>query len=104
MARFTQGMETALKNGKVVLIEDVMEDLEASIDPVLQKAIYQNEQLKMIKFCDKDINYDDNFRLSITTKMPNPHYLPEICIKVTIINFTVTFEGLEEQMLVDVVM
>jgi len=28
-------METALKNGKVVLIEDVMEDLEASIDPVL---------------------------------------------------------------------
>ncbi len=43
MARFTQGMETALKNGKVVLIEDVMEDLEASIDPVLQKAIYQNE-------------------------------------------------------------
>ena len=58
----------------------------------------------MIKFCDKDINYDDNFRLSITTKMPNPHYLPEICIKVTIINFTVTFEGLEEQMLVDVVM
>lgn len=40
----------------------------------------------------------------MTTKMPNPHYLPEICIKVTIINFTVTFEGLEEQMLVDVVM
>lgn len=58
----------------------------------------------MIKFCDKDINYDDNFRLSMTTKMPNPHYLPEICIKVTIINFTVTFEGLDEQMLVDVVM
>jgi len=40
----------------------------------------------------------------MTTKMPNPHYLPEVCIKVTIINFTVTFEGLDEQMLVDVVM
>ena len=36
-------METALKNGKVVLIEDVMEDLEASIDNIKQKAIYQNE-------------------------------------------------------------
>jgi dynein heavy chain len=36
--------------------------------------------------------------------MPNPHYLPEVCIKLTIINFTVTFEGLDEQMLVDVVM
>lgn len=35
--------------------------------------------------------------------MANPHYLPEICIKVTLINFTVTPEGLEDQLLVDVV-
>ena len=39
----------------------------------------------------------------MTSKLPNPHYLPEVCIKMTIINFTVTFEGLEEQLLVDVV-
>ena len=39
----------------------------------------------------------------MTTKMPNPHYPPEISIKVTLINFTVTFEGLEEQLLGDVV-
>jgi len=39
----------------------------------------------------------------MTTKMPNPHYIPEICIKVTLINFTVTFEGLQQQMLGDVV-
>ncbi len=31
-------------------------------------------------------------QLYITTKMPNPHYLPEVCIKVTIINFTVTMK------------
>ena len=35
--------------------------------------------------------------------MPNPHYLPEVCIKVTIINFTVTIKGLEDQLLGDVV-
>ena len=39
----------------------------------------------------------------MTTKMPNPHYIPEICIKVTLINFTVTFEGLQQQLLGDVV-
>lgn len=39
----------------------------------------------------------------MTTKLPNPHYPPEVCIKVTLINFTVTFVGLEEQLLGDVV-
>jgi len=39
----------------------------------------------------------------MTTKLPNPHYLPEISIKVNIINFTVNFAGLEEQLLGEVV-
>jgi dynein heavy chain, axonemal len=29
--------------------------------------------------------------------------LPETCIKLTVIDFSITFEGLEEQMLVDVI-
>uniref|UniRef100_A0A3B4H8Q7 Dynein heavy chain ATP-binding dynein motor region domain-containing protein n=1 Tax=Pundamilia nyererei TaxID=303518 RepID=A0A3B4H8Q7_9CICH len=44
-----------------------------------------------------------SFRFYMTTKMANPHYLPEVCIKVTIINFTVTKSGLEDQLLSDVV-
>ena len=39
----------------------------------------------------------------MTTKLPNPHYLPEVCIKVTLINFSVTFRGLQDQLLGDVV-
>jgi len=57
----------------------------------------------LIKFGDRDIDFDKNFKLFITTKLPNPKYLPEVFIKVTVINFTVTFEGLEEQLLADVV-
>ena len=49
------------------------------------------------------MDYDPNFKLYVSTKMPNPHYLPEVCIKVTIINFTVTREGLQDQLLGDVV-
>ena len=39
----------------------------------------------------------------MTTKLPNPHYLPEVCIKVTLLNFTVTPQGLEDQLLVEVI-
>ena len=35
----------------------------------------------------------------MTTKLANPHYLPETAIKVSLINFTVTPSGLEEQLL-----
>ena len=47
--------------------------------------------MRQIRLGDANIDYDDNFRFFMTTKMPNPHYLPETCIKVTLINFTVTF-------------
>lgn len=52
---------------------------------------------------DKKTDYDPKFKLFITTKLSNPHYLPEIYIKVTVINFSITFEGLKDQLLGDVV-
>jgi dynein heavy chain len=38
----------------------------------------------------QDIYYDRNFMLYMTTKLANPHFLPEITMNVTLINFTVT--------------
>ena len=57
----------------------------------------------LIRLGDSDIDYDKNFKFYMTSKLSNPHYLPEICVKVTIINFTVTPKGLEDQLLADVV-
>merc|ERR1712196_137475 len=37
--------------------------------------------------------------MGITTKYPNPHYPPEICVKVSLLNFAITFGGLEDQLL-----
>lgn len=39
----------------------------------------------------------------MTTKLANPHFLPEVSVKVALVNFTVTFQGLEDQLLGDVV-
>ena len=49
------------------------------------------------------MDYDPHFRLIIQTKLANPHYKPEIQAQTTLINFTVTKDGLEEQLLGDVV-
>jgi hypothetical protein len=57
----------------------------------------------LLRLGDTDVPYSEEFRFLITTKLANPHYMPEICIKVTVINFTVTMKGLEDQLLVDVI-
>lgn len=49
------------------------------------------------------MDYDPNFRLILQTKLANPHYKPEMQAQTTIINFTVTRDGLEEQLLGEVV-
>ena len=53
---------------------------------------------------DSAIHYDPNFRLYMTTKLPNPHYTPEVWIRATPINFSVTFDGLQQRLLADVIL
>ena len=52
---------------------------------------------------DKEVEYHPNFRMIIQTKLANPHYKPEIQAQATLINFTVTRDGLEDQLLAEVV-
>lgn len=49
------------------------------------------------------MEYNKNFKLILHTKLSNPHYPPEIQAETTLINFTVTESGLEDQLLALVV-
>lgn len=89
-------MQSQVSNGYPVLIEDVDETIDPAIDTVLSKAFYESDGQLIIKLGDKEVGYHKNFTLYLTTKKPNPNYLPEIFIKVSVINFTATFEGLED--------
>ena len=55
--------------------------------------------MNVIKFGENEIEYNDNFRFYMTTKFRNPHYLPEVSVKVCLLNFMITPEGLEDQLL-----
>ncbi|KAI8620571.1 dynein heavy chain and region D6 of dynein motor-domain-containing protein [Chytriomyces sp. MP71] len=101
--KFLRALENAVRTGQPVLMEDVGEQLDPAIEPLLLKQTVRQGGRLLMKLGDSLIEYDRNFKLYITTKLSNPHYLPEVCIKVTIINFTVTNVGLEGQLLADVV-
>ncbi|XP_040003149.1 dynein heavy chain 6, axonemal [Xiphias gladius] len=100
---FLRTLENAIRMGMPVLLEELKETLDPVLEPILLKQTFVAGGRTLIRLGDSDIDYDKNFRFYMTTKMANPHYLPEVCIKVTIINFTVTKSGLEDQLLSDVV-
>jgi len=52
---------------------------------------------------DQDCSYSEEFNLYMTTKLPNPHFIPELYAKCLIIDFTVTMGGLEQQLLGQVI-
>jgi len=101
---FSRSLEMCLRDGVPMLIEDMGETINPVLDPVLLKSIVETTPGHFIlRMGESEVDYHKNFRLYMTSKLANPHYLPETSIKVAITNFTVTRKGLEEQLLGDVV-
>jgi len=94
-------IEQAIAAGDVLLIENIDESIEAVLDPLLGRNTIKKG--RAIKLGDKEIEYHPDFRLILQTKLANPHYKPEMQAQTTLINFTVTKDGLEDQLLADVV-
>lgn len=94
-----RSLESCIRIGRPLLIEDLGEHLEPTLEPVLLKAMYRQGNRWLMQLGDRTVDYDHRFRLYMTTKLANPHYLPEVSIKVTLINFTVTMDGLQDQLL-----
>ncbi|XP_018352750.1 PREDICTED: dynein heavy chain 9, axonemal-like [Trachymyrmex septentrionalis] len=90
-------IEFAITNGKVVLLENITETVDAVLDPIVGRVLIKKG--RAIKMGDKEVHYDPRFRLILQTKLANPHYKPEMQAQTTLINFTVTKDGLEEQLL-----
>merc|ERR1719387_1333366 len=96
---YVRELENCIQFGNPVLLENIEETLDSILDPVLQKATFKQGTLEMIRLGDSTIEWSKDFKFYLTTKLPNPHYAPEICVAVSILNFMATLDGLQDQML-----
>jgi len=94
-------IERAISNGDCVLIENCSESIDPVLDNLLGRVTIKKGRAIIIG--DKEVEYNPKFRLILHTKLANPHYKPEQQAQCTLINFTVTQLGLEDQLLADVV-
>eukprot|EP00899_Mesostigma_viride_P018540 jgi/Mesvir1/26688/Mv20468-RA.1 len=97
---FLKQLEMAIQYGFAFLFENVDEYIDPVIDPVLEKNFtHGTGGRKSVRLGDKEVEWDENFRLYMTSKLSNPHYGPEVSGKTMIINYSVTQAGLQDQLL-----
>eukprot|EP00201_Polytomella_parva_P020499 CAMPEP_0175042260 /NCGR_PEP_ID=MMETSP0052_2-20121109/2450_1 /TAXON_ID=51329 ORGANISM="Polytomella parva, Strain SAG 63-3" /NCGR_SAMPLE_ID=MMETSP0052_2 /ASSEMBLY_ACC=CAM_ASM_000194 /LENGTH=3805 /DNA_ID=CAMNT_0016305023 /DNA_START=33 /DNA_END=11446 /DNA_ORIENTATION=+ len=92
-------LENAVQFGLPVLLEGVGEELDPSLEPLLLKQVFKQGATSFIRLGDTTVEFSDQFRFYITTAVRNPHYLPETAVKVTLLNFMITQDGLSDQLL-----
>lgn len=96
---FRLHIEDSVANGKAVLIEDIGEELDPMLDNLLEKNLIKSGLSYKLMLGDKEVDYNPDFRIYLTTKLANPVFTPEISARTSIIDFTVTIQGLEDQLL-----
>ena len=100
---FYRSVENSVRLGIPILLEDVAETVDPALDSLLMRKTYKQDGKDMVRIGDKAVEIDDKFRLYVTTKLTNPHFMPDMFVKVSIVNFLVTPTALEAQQLSQVV-
>eukprot|EP01059_Diplonema_ambulator_P031435 TRINITY_DN5765_c0_g1_i5.p1 TRINITY_DN5765_c0_g1~~TRINITY_DN5765_c0_g1_i5.p1 ORF type:complete len:4657 (+),score=1802.33 TRINITY_DN5765_c0_g1_i5:140-14110(+) len=100
-------LQEQMEAGKTLLVENVGEELDPLLDPVLEHCIARGRKpyipIRSETGSDIRLDYHSDFKIFFTTKLPNPTLPPELFAKVSVIDFTVTMTGLEQQLLSDVI-
>ncbi|KAJ1097170.1 hypothetical protein NDU88_002296 [Pleurodeles waltl] len=96
---YLRALENAIQFGTPVLIENVGEELDAILEPILLKQTFKQQGVEYIRLGENIVEYSHEFKLYMTTRLRNPHYLPEVAVKVCLLNFMITPLGLQDQLL-----
>ena len=95
---FRKNLESALRFGNPLLVQDV-ENYDPILNPVLNKELKRTGGRVLITLGDQDIDLSPSFTIFLSTRDPTVEFPPDICSRVTIVNFTVTRSSLQMQCL-----
>ncbi|KAM6498345.1 dynein heavy chain protein 1 [Amanita muscaria] len=95
---FLKVLESALRFGNPLLIQDV-EHLDPILNAVLNKEIRRTGGRVLIRLGSQDIDFSPSFTMFLSTRDPSVEFSPDICSRVTFVNFTMTRSSLQSQAL-----
>ena len=95
---FMKHLETAIRFGLPLLVQDV-EKIDPILNGVLNKEVQKARGRVLIRVGDQEIDYSEAFNLFMITRDPNAIFTPDLCSRVTFVNFTVTPSSLQNQCL-----
>lgn len=95
---FLKVLESALRFGNPLLIQDV-EHLDPILNAVLNKEIRRTGGRVLIRLGSQDIDFSPSFTMFLSTRDPSVEFSPDICSRVTFVNFTMTRSSLQSQTL-----
>jgi dynein heavy chain len=102
--KLREQLEFCMGEGKPLIVEGVVKDIDPMFDPVLDKNVVTRGRQQYIVIGEKQMQISPGFRLYLITKLANPLFSPELSAKTTIVDFSVTQKGLEDQLLSRVIM
>lgn len=95
---FRKNLESALRFGNPLLVQDV-ESYDPILNPVLNREVRKTSGRVLITIGDQDIDLSPSFCIFLSTRDPTCEFPPDLCSRVTFVNFTVTRSSLQSQCL-----
>uniref|UniRef100_W5MJK1 Cytoplasmic dynein 2 heavy chain 1 n=1 Tax=Lepisosteus oculatus TaxID=7918 RepID=W5MJK1_LEPOC len=97
-SNFITALELAVRFGKTLIIQE-MDGVEPVLYPLLRRDLIAQGPRYVVQIGDKIIDYNEEFRMFLATRNPNPFIPPDAASIVTEVNFTTTRAGLRGQLL-----
>ena len=99
---FMKTLAGAVRFGTALLVENV-EHIDPILNPLLNRELQRTGGRTLVRIGTEEIDFSPKFRIILSTKNPAVQLTPDVCSRVTLVNFTVTPASLQSQSMSQVV-